>query len=78
MPTFGRHGDRRRRVLPLVAGLIVAVIAGLALTLTAHEPPAPVTTREAIRAALHSPRVEQALAGSHWDRAVRNPDRPAA
>jgi hypothetical protein len=76
MPTFGRHGDRRRKVLPLVAGLIVAVIAGLALTLTAHQPPAPVTTREAIRAALHSPRVEQVLAGSHWDRAVAIPIDP--
>jgi Glycosyltransferase family 87 len=76
MSPRGRSGIGSRRLSALAAGLVVALIAGLALTLTAHQPPAPVTPREAIRAALHSPRVEQTLAGSHWDRAVASPIDP--
>ena len=68
-----RPGIGSRRVWALAAGLLVAVTAGLALTLTAHQPPAPVTPREAIQAALHSPRVKQILGGSHWNRAVAVP-----
>jgi hypothetical protein len=73
MRSRNRPGIGSRRVWALVAGLLVAVIAGLALTLTAHQPPAPVTPSEAIQAALHSPRVEQILGGSHWNRAVAVP-----
>ena len=76
MRSRDRPGFGSRRVSALAAGLVVAAIAGLALTVTAHRPPAPTTPREAIQAALHSPRVEQILAGSHWNRAVAVPIDP--
>jgi Glycosyltransferase family 87 len=76
MRSRGRPGIGSRRLSALAAGVVVGVIAGLALMLTAHHPPAPVTPREAILAALRSPRVEQTLAGSHWDRAVATPIDP--
>ena len=58
---LGRHRDRRRRVLPLVAGVLVALVAGVALTVTHHEPRMAVAPRVAIRAALREPAVAQAL-----------------
>ena len=76
MPALGRHGDTRRRVPPLAAGVIVALIAGLTLTLTAHKAPAPVTPRQAIHAALSTPRVKRILSGSQWNRAVAGPIDP--
>ena len=72
----GRLGIRAGSLSPLAAGLVVAVVAAVALMLTAHRPPAPVAPREAIHAALSTPRVEQILSGSHWDRAVAGPIDP--
>ena len=71
-----RPGIRARRVSPLAAGVLAALIAALALTLTAHPAPAPVSPRAAIDAALHVPRVEWILSGSHWNRAVASPIDP--
>jgi Glycosyltransferase family 87 len=76
MPVRVGRAIRARLVSPVVAGVVVALIAGLALTLTHHEPSAPVPSRQAILAALHSPRVAEMLSGSHWDRAVASPIDP--
>jgi hypothetical protein len=62
-----------RRRAPIAAGLIVALFAGLALTVTHRRAPAPISSGAAIRAALDNPRVSVMLEGSHWDRARTNP-----
>ncbi|HUA06033.1 MAG TPA: hypothetical protein VMB27_19145 [Solirubrobacteraceae bacterium] len=72
-----RPGAGSRRVSPLVAGAIVAAIAALVLTLMQHEPVAPTSPPQAIRAALRAPHVAQMLAGSHWNRAVAGPIDPS-
>ena len=56
-------GPRHEPVYRSRPALIVALTVGLALTVTAHNAPAPVAPRQAIRAALRSPRVEQIAAG---------------
>lgn len=65
-----RERDRPRgragRSAPLAAGLVVALLAGLALTVTHHTPRPPLPPAVAVRVALHDPRTRQALAGSHW------------
>jgi hypothetical protein len=76
MTESDRPGAGSRRVSPLVAGVVVAAIAALALTLMQHQPAAPVSPPQAIRAALRAPRVAQMLAGSHWNRAVAGPIDP--
>ncbi len=68
MLALGCHGDRRRRVLPLAAGVLVALLAGTALTVTHHDPRTAVAPRLAIRAVLRDPAAVQARAGSHWNR----------
>ena len=70
MAKTDRRGTGSRRVSPLAAGVVVAAIAALALTLTARQPAAPVPAPQAIRAALQTPHVAQMLAGSRWNRAV--------
>ncbi len=67
MLALGRHVDRRRRVLPLLAGVLVALLAGAALTVTHHDARMAVAPRVAIRAALRNPAVTRARAGSHWN-----------
>ncbi len=69
----GRRGPRAGRFSALGAGLVVALIAGIALAATHHGTPAPVPSGRAIRAALSNPRVAPILAGSHWDHATANP-----
>ena len=46
------------------ACLIVSLIAGLTLSFARHQPPLPVPSRVAVRAALHDPDAAHALAGS--------------
>jgi hypothetical protein len=58
-----------RRWPAACAGLIVLVLAAVALTLTHHEPRAPMSAHTAIADALGSPSVRQALAGVHWSTA---------
>ncbi|HTU85491.1 MAG TPA: glycosyltransferase 87 family protein [Solirubrobacteraceae bacterium] len=62
-----------RRRTPIVAGLVVTVLAGLALTVARHAPRPPVAPRAAIRAALHDPATARALAGSRWNRVSAAP-----
>jgi Glycosyltransferase family 87 len=58
-----RRVGRWRATVP-AACLILSLIAGLALSLTRHQPPLPVPSRVAVRAALHDPEAAHALAGS--------------
>jgi len=76
MPQRDRRGIGSRRVSPLAAGVVVAAIAALALTLNHHQPAAPVSAPQAIRSALRAPHVAQMLSGSHWNRAVASPVDP--
>ncbi len=76
MAESDRPGAGSRRVSPLVAGVVVAVIAALGLSLMQHQPAAPVSPPAAIRAALRAPHVAQMLAGSRWNRAVAGPIDP--
>ena len=71
-----RPGTGSRRVSPLVAGVVVAAVAALVLTLIQHQPAAPVLPRQAVRAALRAPHLAQMLSGSHWNRAVVGPIDP--
>jgi Glycosyltransferase family 87 len=57
----------------LVAGLVVALLAGLALTLTHRAPRSAFPPRAAIQAALHNPDVTKLLAATRWDRVVATP-----
>lgn len=59
-----------RRHAPLFAGLLVALVAAVALTIAHHAPRPPVAPRLAIDAALHDPHTRSTLAGSHWTSAV--------
>ncbi|MBV8220702.1 MAG: DUF2029 domain-containing protein [Solirubrobacterales bacterium] len=76
MPESDRFGTGSRRVSPLAAGVVVAAVAALVLTMLQHQPAAPVSQPQAIRAALRAPRVAQILSGSHWDKAVAGPIDP--
>jgi Glycosyltransferase family 87 len=76
MAESDRPAAGSRRVSPLVAGVVVAALAALVLTLTQHEPTAPVSPRQAVSAALHAPHVAQMLAGSHWNRTIAGPIDP--
>ncbi len=64
---------RRRPLMPLAAGIVVALLAAVALSST-HRTLRPVLApRLAIRAALHDARMQRALAGTHWTRVETNP-----
>jgi hypothetical protein len=73
MSALDRLRARRRQLSPLLAGLVVALVAGLALTVTHHSPRPVVPPRTAIAAALRDPRLQQVLAGSHWTRIETHP-----
>jgi len=62
----GRHWNRPRKVVPLAAGVLVALLAGVVLTIGHHDARTAVAPRVAIAAALRSPRVTHARAGAHW------------
>jgi hypothetical protein len=68
-----RSSVRSPRRASFVAGLVVAVLAGLALTATHREPQSAVPSRVAIRAALGNPTTARALLGSHWNRVTASP-----
>ena len=67
MRTLGRHLNRPRRVVPLAVGVLVALLAGVALTISHHDAPMAVARGVAIAAALRDPAVAHARAGSHWN-----------
>lgn len=63
----------RSRRAPLVAGIVVAVLAGLGLTITHHTPRPAIPAQRAIRIALRDAKTRQALDGSHWTTARADP-----
>jgi glycosyl transferase family 87 len=72
MPTFGASGARRRSV-PLVVAIVVAVVGGGLLTSMHHTARLLVPARTAINAALHAPESARVLAGAHWNRVTVTP-----
>lgn len=68
MPAPDRHWHVPRRALPLVVGIVVAVLAGAAMTVTHHPARPAVAPRVAVAAAMRDPKVAAARAGSHWDK----------
>jgi hypothetical protein len=64
---------RRSRHAPIAAGLAIALLAALALTVTHHPLRPVIPAQRAIRIALHDPRTRQALSGSHWTSARADP-----
>ncbi len=62
-----------RRRAPIVAGLVVAALAGLSLFATDRAPRPVVAPRVAIRVALSDPATARALAGSRWTRVSAGP-----
>jgi hypothetical protein len=73
MPSPERPLARRRRLQPLVAGVIVAILAAVALTSTHHSLRPPMSPRVAIEAAMRDARTRTALAGWHWTRVRADP-----
>jgi Glycosyltransferase family 87 len=67
MPALGRHWHVPRRALPLVAGIVVALLAGVLMTVTHHPARPSVAPRVAVAAAMRDPKVAAARAGSHWN-----------
>jgi len=67
MPALGRHWRVPRRALPLVAGVAVAVLAGLALAVSHHAARPAVAPRVAVAAAMRDSTVARDREGSHWD-----------
>jgi Glycosyltransferase family 87 len=66
MLSASRRRSGRWRVWAPVSGLVLALLlAGLAVSLTRRQPPLPVPSRIAVRAALQNPAARHALAGSH-------------
>ena len=63
-PRAGRAGAAS----PLIAGVAVAVVAGLILTVTHRQPRPAVAPRTAIRAALRDPTTARVLRHAHWNR----------
>jgi Glycosyltransferase family 87 len=61
-------GAAIRRRFALLSALVVFVAGALALTATHHTQPLPVPRAQAIAAAVHSPRVREALTRVRWDR----------
>lgn len=57
---------RSGRHAPLAVGLLVTVLAGVALTITHHPPRPAMPAERAVKAALSDADTRQALAGSHW------------
>ena len=72
MPAFGASGVRRRSV-PLVVAIVVAVVGGGLLTSMHHTARLLVPARTAINAALHAPQSARVLAGAHWNRVTVTP-----
>jgi hypothetical protein len=68
---MGRLALRARRARagsPLIAGVAVALVAALALTLTHHQARPAVAPRLAIAAARHDAQTAHVLSGAHWNR----------
>jgi hypothetical protein len=63
----------RSKRAPLAAGLAIALVAAVALTMIHRAPRPVVPAQRAIRIALHDPRTRLALAGSHWTSARADP-----
>ena len=63
MRVAGRHWQ-----LPLVAGIVVALLAGVAMTVTHHPARPAVAPRVAVAAAMRNPTVTKDRAGSHWNK----------
>jgi hypothetical protein len=69
-----RAGGRAVRLnAPLAAGVLVALLAGLALTIEHHSPRPVIPARRAVQIALHDAHTRDALAGSHWTSARADP-----
>ncbi len=70
-----RAGSRawRSRQAPLAVGVLVALLAALALTVTHHAPRPAIPADRAVQTALRDAKTRQALAGSHWTRATAEP-----
>ena len=58
---------------PVLAGAVIAILAGIVLTATRGEMRPPVLPRVAIRIALSDPATSRALAGSGWNHVSANP-----
>jgi hypothetical protein len=61
------RGTRAGARWPLVAGIVVALVAGVFLTVTHRPPQLVVAPPVAVRAALNDPQITELLAGSHWN-----------
>ncbi len=59
----------RSRHAPLAAGILVALVAAIALTATHHAPRPVISAHRAIQIALRDAKTREALSGSHWTRA---------
>jgi hypothetical protein len=59
--------------LPVIAGILVAVLMGGLLTARHHTARLIVPSRVAIRAAMHAPEASQVLPRVHWDRVAVTP-----
>jgi len=70
-----RAGGRAVRSIraPLAAGLAVALLAALALTVTHHSVRPAIPARRAVQIALHNTKTRHALAGSRWTAARADP-----
>jgi Glycosyltransferase family 87 len=68
MALLALRAGRARVASPLIAGLAVALVAGLILTVTHRQPRPAVAPRSAIRAALHDPTTASVLAHARWNR----------
>ncbi|HTX09279.1 MAG TPA: glycosyltransferase 87 family protein [Solirubrobacteraceae bacterium] len=68
MGKLAPRAGRVRAAPPLVAGVVVALLAGVLLTVTHRQPRPVVAPPIAIRAALHDPTTAGVLAHAHWNR----------
>lgn len=73
MPALDASGAWRRRSVPLVVAIVVAVVGGGLLTFLHHTARMLVPPRTAINAALHAPQSAHVLAGVHWNRVTVTP-----
>jgi hypothetical protein len=58
---------------PVVAGVVIAILAAIVLTAMRAEPRSPVSPRVAIRVAVGDPATSRALAGSGWNHVSASP-----
>jgi Glycosyltransferase family 87 len=68
MGVLALRARRARSASPLIAGVAVALVAGVVLVATHREPRPAVAPRIAIRAARHDPTTAHVLAHTHWNR----------